>query len=206
MDHGMSTARVDSASIPPESGAAIIAAFQAQYEFDQISEHATFRAQLPEGLHGASLPHDVILLLAEGAPIDGLQEIDYEDGRAHWETPLLTALIEGRYAAAQALIEAGADPDAPCFIGTVGHWFAHTALHKVIGQRGAIAVQILIDAGADVNRETTVGSTPLHIAAIDDNSEIARILMEAGADASILNSNGTRARDVAGPQTAPIFA
>ena len=47
------------------------------------------------------------------------------------------------------------------------------------------AVRSLIDGGADVNAPQADGATALHWAAHYGDSDLARLLLEAGADASV---------------------
>jgi|LakMenEpi03Aug12_release.lakeMendotaPanAssembly.Ray.scaffolds.fasta_scaffold175372_5 hypothetical protein len=51
-------------------------------------------------------------------------------------------------------------------------------------------VRNLIKGGADVNALTIFGQTPLHIAIIYENYEIATVLMEEGADVNVKDRNG----------------
>jgi hypothetical protein len=51
-------------------------------------------------------------------------------------------------------------------------------------------IRNLIKGGADVNALTIFGQTPLHIAIISENYELATILMEEGADVNVKDRNG----------------
>jgi ankyrin repeat protein len=50
-------------------------------------------------------------------------------------------------------------------------------------------VELLISKGADIATKDTSSKTPLHIIARTDNLEIARMLIEAGADVNAHDSN-----------------
>lgn len=53
------------------------------------------------------------------------------------------------------------------------------------------AIKPLIDAGANVNiRDRAVGWTPLHLVACEDHTELARLLIEAGADVNARSNDG----------------
>ena len=88
-------------------------------------------------------------------------------------------------AVAQALIDAGADPN----IKTDHGW---TPLHQFAQRRDVkdpAVAQVLLDAGADVNAKTgEKGETPLHMAR---NPDVVKILLDAGAEANVSDNNGT---------------
>lgn len=158
------------------------------------------------GLHAARSRDDVTSLLRAGAPINGVRLIDYGDGRQHWETPLLSALVDRRSRTARALLEGGADVDSPnAVFSASGDGFAHTALHMVAGRGDWRAVTMLLKAGANVDRQTTLGSTPLHVAATDDRIRVVRLLCRSNADTTIRDFNGDLASDLAGPKTRPLI-
>lgn len=157
---------------------------------------------LSEGLHAAETPEDVASLLAAGAPINGLRNIPYDSGNEHWETALLTALVDGRHRVALALIAHGADVDAPNrFVAPGEVQFDHTALHGVVKHDDLEAARVLLGAGADVNRQITLGATPLFFAAADDNLDMVRLLLSAGADPDVPDFGGRLPADVAGDST-----
>lgn len=56
---------------------------------------------------------------------------------------------------------------------------------EVEGQEKYQILCALIDSGADINERGIHGWTPLHMAAIRDDKESMRILLEAGADRTI---------------------
>lgn len=51
-------------------------------------------------------------------------------------------------------------------------------------------VRALMEAGADVNKATNSGSTPLLVAAWGGNEAVVRALMEAGADVNKATDDG----------------
>ena len=62
------------------------------------------------------------------------------------------------------------------------------ALHVAVSKRNADAVRWLIDHKVDVNAKRVMwdcNHTALHMTAVDGNVEIARMLLDAGADPSI---------------------
>jgi ankyrin repeat protein len=101
-----------------------------------------------------------------------------------------------------ALIKAGADVHAADKNGV-------TALHHAVRFRNPVAVETLIEFGADVNQACRKsGSTPLHRAVTSTGApstagkraearRIVTLLLAAGADPSIRNRKGRTARDYA---------
>ena len=56
------------------------------------------------------------------------------------------------------------------------------ALHCVVRWGDLAAVKALIDAGIDLNKAGDLGYTPLHVACMQGNSEITKLLIDSGAD------------------------
>lgn len=52
-----------------------------------------------------------------------------------------------------------------------------------------------------MNRQTTLGTTPLFIAASDDDLRMVSFLLRSGADKTVPDFQGTLPKDVAGPST-----
>lgn len=73
-------------------------------EFESRSLVSESLGSMTLGLHGSVDGDDVHAILRVGVPIDGVRRIEYGDGRDHWETALLTTLIDGHHGAARALI------------------------------------------------------------------------------------------------------
>ncbi|HUX44214.1 MAG TPA: ankyrin repeat domain-containing protein, partial [Terracidiphilus sp.] len=62
--------------------------------------------------------------------------------------------------------------------------------------RTAIAT-VLLEHGADVNRQSSNGNTPLHLAAKWNRIETAKLLLASGADVTIRNENGETPQELA---------
>src|SRR4051812_35816191 len=82
---------------------------------------------------------------------------------------LIKAAIDGKIDAVTALLEQGADPDAPNKSGDVAIVAAARNHHTNI-------IHLLIDKGADVSKAGLIGNTTLHIAVIYDELDLANLL------------------------------
>jgi ankyrin repeat protein len=94
------------------------------------------------------------------------------------------------------LIERGADVAAPA-----RNKLAVTALHSAVATDAANVdlsmIKALLDAGAPVNVPHQGGGTPLHTVAFTGNAEVARMLLERGADPMARTDEGKTAVDIA---------
>ena len=154
------------------------------------------------GLHAEVDPAAVTKWISTGAPVNGLWKINYGDRLEHWETPLLTALVDERVNVADSLIASGANVDAPNFYKDENNvTLAHTALHMMAARADAEHVRYLLAAGADVNRRTTDGATPLALAAAEDDPAIVVLLLNRGASPTDADFFGRTPRSRSGEQT-----
>jgi ankyrin repeat protein len=74
-------------------------------------------------------------------------------------------------------------------------FFGNVPLMVVIHWGDIEAVQLLLDAGADIDAVCEEGNTPLHEAIESGQFQIARILLARGANRSIRNELGQLPRD-----------
>src|SRR5918999_4862822 len=56
--------------------------------------------------------------------------------------------------------------------------------------------RLLLDAGADVNGQGEGGFTALHAAAANGDEDLVQLLLERGADATLLTAQGKRPADL----------
>lgn len=92
---------------------------------------------------------------------------------------------------AELLLDADADPDVTGENAKSFPLFAASAINK------PDIVKLLLDNGADVNKQTADKQTSLHGAAIKGNVDIVRMLLEKGADKTIIDKDGHTAYEVA---------
>ena len=105
---------------------------------------------------------------------------DLKDARG--QTPLMIAAAFGSLDAMRFLIAEGASVKAQSDAGV-------TALHSCTGDTGK--VRLLLDHGADVNKATLLGRTPLLVAASTSGTlATIRLLLEKGADVNAADNSG----------------
>ena len=137
----------------------------------------------------------VAALIEAGADVDAMGE----DG----ETPLHLATDAGEASLVALLLEAGADVSA---CDEYGQSLVHLAIcSEVPGEQSAL--KALVEAGADVDAlqavidieapEDEIWWTPLHRAVTIGDPDIVSLLLKSGADASVRDSNGRLAWDIA---------
>jgi ankyrin repeat protein len=74
---------------------------------------------------------------------------------------------------------------------------ANTALHAAIAGRRSDVVEVLVDAGADVNARQHGGWNALHGAAANGDRRVVELLLSRGADAAAANDTGVTAAAIA---------
>lgn len=146
-------------------------------------QHASFLGTMTPLRLAAELGHGEVvkLLLAAGASV--------KDG-ASGRSALLRAAAEadrrnaeGYAVALEALLRAGADPNAPDGEGA-------TALTLATASRNAAGVALLLSHGADPNRRDGAGRTPLSLAAGSREAAVVEALLRAGAVADAADLDG----------------
>ncbi|EQC25991.1 hypothetical protein SDRG_16139 [Saprolegnia diclina VS20] len=99
------------------------------------------------------------------------------------QTPLLMASLLADTETIKLLLAAGADPACQNREG-------HTSLHYLATYcRDDVPMRLLIKKGIGVNARSGKGNIPLHLAAMKGNEIAARVLLEYGADLSLLNED-----------------
>ena len=100
---------------------------------------------------------------------------------------LADATMAGDRETVRALLQAGADVDAPQIDGT-------TALHWAVRYDDPDTAALLIRAGAEVTTANRAGSTPMQLATLNGSAPMIERLLDAGADVDgRLNPHGDTA-------------
>ena len=107
-------------------------------------------------------------------------------GEAAARSPLIEAVKRGDLAQVRALVERGADVDAPEIDGT-------TALHWAVHRDDGDVAALLIGAGADVTAANRYGVAPIALASLNGSASMLTKLLAAGADANRAQPEGETA-------------
>jgi ankyrin repeat protein len=106
-------------------------------------------------------------------------------------TALHLAVFGGQEETARLLLERGADPNAL----STNEAVRVPPLGTAAFVRSVPLARLLLDSGADVNGRGEGGFTALHSAAQNGDEELARLLLERGADRGLVTEDGKRAAD-----------
>jgi ankyrin repeat protein len=102
----------------------------------------------------------------------------------------------GRIEAAQALLEAGADPNTPA-----NNPFQVRPIHSAAANRSEETslplCKLLLEAGADPNVKQAGGWTPLHQAATHGRKAVVELLLAHGADVTLKSDDDRTAAEMA---------
>ena len=149
-----------------------------------------------DDLHIANDDRDICLLVAarEGYSKEVLQALinhgadvnatDKTNISRYKQTVLMNACEKGNEDAINVLLHAGADT-------TISDTDGYTCLHKAVNAGcNKQTLQALINHGADVNATSKLGNTALNIACWKGNVEAIDVLLHAGADTTISDTDG----------------
>jgi len=133
----------------------------------------------------------LVIAILVVAAIWGSQSLQKKEVEQSGTPSLVKMAMLGSVDAVKQLLADGADVDgsAP---GT--NW---TALHAAASDGRTAIAKVLLEHGADVNRQSDNGNTPLHLAALWEHYETAKLLLASGADVTIRNENGETPQELA---------
>jgi len=117
----------------------------------------------------------------------GNTKVDIERTDAPQETALMLAAFRNQKDTVEKLIARGAE------VNRTG-W---TALHYAASVGGADIVKILLDHSAYIDAESPNKTTPLMMAARGDHADVCRLLVDEGADPTLINERDLNAADFA---------
>lgn len=117
-------------------------------------------------------------------------ELKVDLRNAQDESPLMLAALRGQTDLVRLLIKRGAD------VNKTGWTPLHYACTGTTDHQLDI-VKILLDENAYIDAESPNGSTPLMMAAMYGKTEVARLLLEEGADPTLANQKKFTAIDFA---------
>jgi ankyrin repeat protein len=110
-------------------------------------------------------------------------EVNAHDQRGY--SALHIAVRRGDHALVELLLECGADINCRTFVNAFGHGGC-AALHLAVLKGNGALVDLLLKRGADINCKTLDGRTALSIAGQRDDSEMIGVLLDRGANYSML--------------------
>lgn len=140
----------------------------------------------PEGLPGLYIALRNESLKAANVLIDWPKtNIDIRSPKD--ETPLMMAALKGHLDLVKKLIAKDADVNKP---GWAPLHYAATGAHLAI-------MEVLLEHHAFIDAESPNGTTPLMMAALYGNAAAVKLLLDAGADATMKNQLGMTAVDFA---------
>jgi ankyrin repeat protein len=148
----------------------------------------------------ALLPPDEELSVFEAAAFGRLERLrsilDDDPGQAQalsgdGFTALHLAIFGDQEEAARLLLEHGADPNAL----STNEAVRVPPLGTAAFVRSVPLARLLLDSGAEVNGRGEGGFTALHSAAQNGDEDLARLLLEQGADPSLATEDGKRPGD-----------
>ena len=133
----------------------------------------------------------LVIAILVVAAIWGFQSFQQKEVEPSGMPSLVKMAMFGTVDAVKQLLADGADVNgsAP---GT--NW---TALHAAASDNRTAIARVLLEHGADVNRQSSNGNTPLHLAAKWNRIETAKLLLASGADVTIRNENGETPQELA---------
>ena len=145
---------------------------------------------------GAPIRSDVNLLLTALKPVPAAEKFVADSSGV---TPLHRAVSAHAAESVDALLKDGHDPNVASSAGS-------TPLHLAAIDGDLASATLLTAAGAHLDSRDSQGNTPLLRATSARHFEMAKYLLQQGADARIRNSNSASAYDLARAQSGAAMA
>ncbi|WP_261836989.1 ankyrin repeat domain-containing protein [Vibrio ishigakensis] len=200
---GMSAQDFNDFGPNPEDKAAIADIAEINRLFDERTERINQQAATDSAIFSALVLdtessdkqklEKIKLLIESGSDVNAVSPVLKVGSDFH--TALLVAARNGNYEIAKALLDAGADQTIP------GNYMAAIPLHKAAYFGRADMLKLLSQyEGFDEVKDAmgpNNGYTPLHDAIWHGHTEAAKVLIEAGADTSIVAYDGLTPKDLA---------
>lgn len=146
-----------------------------------LQQHTGADAAVDNGL---GVPQDVTEMHGSSRHLhEGMNPMDAESAATRLDRsrfPLHAAALDGNIS---ALATASAAPDAVCGDGRSYLTYA------VIGKQ-RLAVERMLELGADLNLADNLGRTPAHWAAAGEDHKLLKLLVDSGANWESLDSDG----------------
>lgn len=117
-------------------------------------------------------------------------EVKVEHRNAKGESPLMMAALKGKPELVRRLIQRQAEVNKPGWAPL--HYAASHA-----SERSVAVVHLLLEHHAFIDAQSPNGSTPLMMASMYGHAQVARLLLESGADPNMKNEQGLSAIDFA---------
>ena len=180
--------------LPSFAFAGAFDAFFQAVKIDHVSvvEKLLLRGFDPNTIEDVRGDTGMILALREGSMsvfslLLNASDINVEAKAFNGDTALMIAAYKGNIRAVKALLEKGAEPNRP-------GW---TALHYAAAVGSNEIVQLLLDRFAYIDAESPNKTTPIMMAASGGHIFTVKLLLDAGADATLINEAGFTAIDIA---------
>jgi hypothetical protein len=149
--------------------------------------------------------YELVRILAQATDIHGLETVSDEDGCLNYLDPLGEAILGSDCTVVKILLENGGDPNTIVAFDGLQEHAPRTARNSVLSRMTALLVaidvgnnkmvQLLVENGADINRQSTMGllRTPLQRASEIGDFELSQYFIAQGAviDAAPVHGGGT---------------
>ncbi|RYP25105.1 hypothetical protein DL766_007134 [Monosporascus sp. MC13-8B] len=154
-------------------------AIAVEWDVDHLDEESLLRSPLDI----FSLTGGLVGLSDQGHVINADNPFSWDFYPRH-ATNLYYAATFGLADTVKALIESNAPLDLP------GSRYGGTALHGAVYRLRVPIVELLLKAGADINRPDFLGVSPLHTAATLGSLDLIKLMLRYSADATALDGMG----------------